>query len=100
MSAPEQLSETSHVRTVAGSLFAGVAAMTLLGAMASFVMHGGLDTPAAAAATPEERFFATPVRVEPLDVAAVQAEINRSQAQMKAVQEATARAMARLERLD
>lgn len=100
MSAADQNPETGHVRTIAGSLFAGVAAMTLFGAMASFVVHGGLDTPAAAASTPEERFFAQPVRIEPLDVADVQAEINRSQAEMKLVQEATARAMARLERLD
>lgn len=100
MSAADQTPQTGHFKTIAGSLFAGVAAMTLFGAMASFVVHGGLDTPAAAASTPEERFFAQPVRVAPLDVADVQAQINRSQADMKIVQDATARAMQRLERLD
>lgn len=100
MSAADHPAESTHVRTVVGSLFAGVAAMTLFGAMASFVVNGGLDTPAAAAQTPEERFFAQPVSIDPIDVAAVQAEINRSQAEMKVTQDSTDYAIARLRRLD
>lgn len=100
MSAAETSEENGHARTIVSSFCAGIAAMTLLGAAASFVVHGGLDMPAAAAQTPEERYFATPVRIEPIDVQAVQAEINRSQARMKITQDATARAMARLQRLD
>ncbi len=72
--------------------------MTLFGLMASFVLHGGLDTPAAAAATPAERVFAAPLTVEPINVVAIQAQIDRSQAEMRVVQDRTDHAMSRLER--
>ncbi|MET0182361.1 MAG: hypothetical protein ABW199_05690 [Caulobacterales bacterium] len=86
-------------RTIVNSLAAGVAAMTVLGAMASFVVKGGLDTPAAAASTPAEQAFANAPAVRPLDVKAVQAQLDLAAANMRVTQDATDTAMSRLERL-
>jgi len=90
--------EQSYVRAITSSLIAGVVAMTVVGAVGSFIVHGGLDTPTAAASTPDERFGEIPV-IRPLDVRAVQAQLAQAEAAMRVTQDATARSMARLERL-
>ncbi|MGE3141860.1 MAG: hypothetical protein AB7L65_00925 [Hyphomonadaceae bacterium] len=100
MSAAEPLSKShSHVQSVLGSLAAGIAAMTVLSAMGVFIAQGGLETPAANAATPSQSAFAGAPDVRPLDVARIQAELNDVQASMRVTQAATDGAMARLQRL-
>lgn len=86
-------------RSILNSLAAGVAAMTVFGVMASYVVNGGLGTPAAEASTPADAAFGDAPVVRPLDVDAVQAELEAVQAEMRATQAATAAAMTRLERL-
>lgn len=89
--------DQSRLRAIAGSFVAGVTAMTLVGAAAAFVAHGGLDTPTANAS--ETQFGAMPA-IQPLDVAAVQGQLSQIQAEMQQTLDATDPAVSRLERLD
>ncbi len=89
----------SHVQSIFGSFAAGVAVMTVLGAMGAFVANGGLSTPTAAASTPAEAAFAGAPTVRPLDVAQVQAQLADVEAEMLEVQTVTDAAMKRLEAL-
>lgn len=99
MSAEPAQKNQSHVHSVLSSLAAGIAAMTVLSAMGAFVLNGGLEPTAANASTPAEQAFAGAPRVRPLDVAAVQAQLDVVAAEMRVTQDATDAAMANLERL-
>lgn len=84
----------SNMRIIAASFVAGVGAMSLVGIVAPLVMKDGYVREAMAA-TIERQAPA----VEPLDVAAVQAELAASELRMEATRAATERAMTRLEQL-
>jgi hypothetical protein len=81
------------IRMIAASFAAGVSAMVLLGLVAPVAVQGGLSVREAMAREAE-----IPV-IEPLDVAAIEAQLARAQAEMDASRAATDEAMARLERL-
>ena len=81
------------IRMIAASFAAGVSAMVLFGLVAPVAVQGGLSVREAMA-----REAAMPV-IEPLDVAAIKAQLASAQAEMDASRAATDEAMARLERL-
>jgi hypothetical protein len=90
---PSQTKAT--IRMVAASFAAGASAMVLFGLVAPVAVQGGLSIREAIAASAESE---RPV-IEPLDVAAIQAQLAKAQAEMDASRAATDGAMARLERL-
>lgn len=81
------------IRMVAASFAAGVSAMVLLGLVAPVAVQGGLSVRDAIAAEAE------PPAIEPLDVAAIEAQLAQAQAEMDAARAATDAAITRLERL-
>ncbi len=88
---PSQTKTT--VRMVAASFVAGAGAMMLLGLVAPVAVQGGLSMRDAIAAPSQ-----APV-IEPLDVAAIEAQLAKAQAEMDASRARTDGAMERLERL-
>lgn len=90
---PSQVKATT--RMVVASFAAGAGAMVLLGLVAPVAMQGGLSVRDAFAATVEERGPA----IEPLDVAAIEAQLARADREMTAMQASTADEVAQLRRL-
>jgi len=82
------------IRTVAASFAAGVSAMVLLGLVAPVAVQGGLSVREAMAST-----NAQTAPIEPLDVASIQAQLAKAEAEMAASRARTDSAMARLDRL-
>lgn len=82
-------------RMVVGSFAAGVGAMLLVGLVAPIAMKGGLSVRDAFAATLEERQAA----IEPLDVAAIEAQLAEADRLMAASRASTTDEMAMLDRL-
>lgn len=89
---PSQTKAT--VRMVAASFAAGASAMLLVGLVAPVAVQGGLSV-RDAIAMPETQAQL----IEPLDVAAIEAQLARAEAEMKASRARTDGAMERLERL-
>ena len=89
---PSQTKAT--VRMVAASFAAGVSAMLLLGLVAPVAVQGGLSM-RDAIAMPEPQAQL----IEPLDVAAIEAQLAKAEAEMSASRARTDGAMERLERL-
>jgi hypothetical protein len=89
---PSQTKAT--IRMVAASFAAGVSAMLLLGLVAPVAVQGGLSV-RDAIALPDTQ---API-IEPLDVAAIEAQLAKAQAEMDASRARTDGAMERLERL-
>ena len=81
------------IRMIAASFAAGVSAMVLVGLVAPVAVQGGLSVREAMAQESE-----LPV-IEPLDVAAIEAQLARAQAELDASRAKTDEAMARLQRL-
>jgi len=96
---PAPSADRTHARTIISSLLAGIAATVMIGAMGAFVAGGGLDATPAAASTPTEAFFASMARPEPIDVSAVQAQLDAVDQDIARTQGATAGAMAHLDTL-
>lgn len=96
---PAPSADRTHVRTIISSLLAGIAATVVIGAMGAFVANGGLEATPASASTPTEAFFASMARPEPIDVGAVQAQLDAVEADIARTQDATAGAMSRLDTL-
>jgi hypothetical protein len=90
---PSQVKATT--RMVVASFAAGAGAMVLLGLVAPVAMQGGLSVRDAFAATVEQR---TPA-IEPLDVAAIEAQLAQADQAMSAMRDSTADEMAQLQRL-
>jgi hypothetical protein len=83
------------MRTIVASFAAGAGAMVLVGLVAPVAMKGGLTIRDAVAASMAER---APL-IEPLDVAAVQAQLAEADRAMEEMRATTADEMGRLERL-
>jgi len=96
---PANSADRTHVRTIISSLLAGIAATVVIGAMGAFVVNGGLDATPASASTPTEAFFASMARPEPIDVGAVQAQLDAVDKDIARAEGATASAMSRLDAL-
>ncbi len=90
---PSQVKATT--RMVVASFAAGASAMVLLGLVAPVAMQGGLSVRDAFAATVEERGPA----IEPLDVAAIEAQLAQADREMTAMRATTADEVAQLRRL-
>ena len=90
---PSQVKATT--RMVVASFVAGAGAMVLLGLVAPVAMQGGLSVRDAFAATVEQR---TPA-IEPLDVAAIEAQLAEADRALSAMQATTADEVAQLQRL-
>jgi hypothetical protein len=88
---PSQTKAT--IRMIVASFAAGVSAMLLFGLVAPVAVQGGLSMRDAMAAESER------AAIEPLDVAAIEAQLAEAHAAMEASRAATDEAMARLERL-
>lgn len=82
-------------RMVVASFAAGVGAMLLVGLVAPVAMKGGLAMTEAAASALEQQAPA----IEPLDVAAIEAQLAEADRAMIAMRETTADEMATLDRL-
>jgi hypothetical protein len=80
---------------VVASFAAGAGAMVLLGLVAPVAMHGGLSVRDAFAATVEQRAPA----IEPLDVAAIEAQLAEADRAMATMRDNTADEVAQLQRL-
>ena len=89
---PSQTKAT--VRMVAASFAAGVSAMLLLGLVAPVAVQGGLSM-RDSIAMPEPQAHL----IEPLDVAAIEAQLAKAEAEMDASRARTDATVARLERL-
>jgi hypothetical protein len=85
----------STLRIVTASFIAGAGGMLFLGLLAPVVMKGGLSIRDAWAATVEHQ---APV-IEPLDVAAIQAQLADAERNMDTTRAATDSAIARLDQL-
>ncbi|MEQ1708309.1 MAG: hypothetical protein ABL864_08250 [Terricaulis sp.] len=85
----------STVRLIAASFAAGAGAMVLVGLVGPVALQGGLSMRDAMAATVESE---APT-VEPLDVAAVHAQLAEAERSMASARAATDGAMSRLDRL-
>lgn len=83
------------MRTVVASFLAGAGAVVLVGFVAPVTLKGGLSIRDAVAASFETREPA----IEPLDVAAIEAQLARADREMQAMRETTADEMHRLDRL-
>lgn len=90
---PSQVKATT--RMVVASFAAGAGAMVLLGLVAPVAMQGGLNVRDAFAATVEQRAPA----IEPLDVAAIEAQLAEADQALAAMQATTADEVAQLQRL-
>jgi hypothetical protein len=90
---PSQVKATT--RMVVASFAAGAGAMVLLGLVAPVAMQGGLSVRDAFAATVEQRAPA----IEPLDVAAIEAQLAEADRALSAMQATTADEVAQLQRL-
>jgi hypothetical protein len=90
---PSQVKATT--RMVVASFAAGAGAMVLLGLVAPVAMQGGLSVRDAFAATVEQRAPA----IEPLDVAAIEAQLAEADQALAAMQATTADEVAQLQRL-
>lgn len=82
-------------RMVVGSFAAGAGAMVFLGLIAPMAMQGGLSIREAFASTVEVRQPA----IEPLDVAAIEAQLADANAAMEAMRATTDDEIANLDRL-
>jgi hypothetical protein len=82
-------------RMVVASFVAGASAMVLVGFVAPVMLKGGLSIRDAMAASMETR---API-IEPLDVAAIEAQLAQADREMQVMRETTADEMGRLERL-
>jgi len=82
------------IRMIAASFAAGASAMVLVGLVGPVAVQGGLSVRDALASTDSDR----PV-IEPLDVAAINAQLAEAQAEMDASRARTDGAMERLEQL-
>ena len=85
----------STIRLIAASFAAGAGAMALVGLVAPIALQGGLSIRDAMAATVEAEAPA----IEPLDVAAVQAQLAEAERSMASARAATDGAINRLDRL-
>lgn len=85
----------STVRMIVGSFVAGAGAMALIGLVGPVAVQGGLSVRDAFAAQMETRAPA----VEPLDVAAIEAQLEDADRAMETMRDATADNMARLDTL-
>lgn len=83
------------MRMVIGSFVAGAGAMVLVGLVAPVAMQGGLAMRDAAASAMAQR---APL-IEPLDVAAIEAQLADADRAMVAMRETTADEMVQLDRL-
>jgi hypothetical protein len=83
------------LRMVVASFAAGASAMALLGLVAPVAMKGGLSVRDAFAATVEDR---APL-IEPLDVAAIEAQLAEADSLMNAMRVSTDDEILRLEQL-
>jgi hypothetical protein len=90
---PAQNKSTFHL--VVASFVAGASAMVLAGFVAPVAIKGGLTIREAMAATVEAEAPA----IEPLDVAAIQAQLADAERTMESTRAATDGAMERLDRL-
>lgn len=90
---PSQLKSTT--RMVIGSFVAGAGAMMLVGLVAPVAMQGGLAMRDAAASV----FVEQAPLIEPLDVAAIEAQLAKADSEMLAMRENTADEVAELARL-
>jgi hypothetical protein len=90
---PSQVKATT--RMVVASFAAGAGAMVLFGLVAPVAMQGGLSVRDAFAATVEQRAPA----IEPLDVAAIEAQLAEADRAMTTMRDSTADEMAQLQRL-
>lgn len=90
---PSQVQATR--RMVVGSFAAGFGLMLLVGLVAPVAMQGGLSVRDAFAATLEQREPA----IEPLNVAAIEAQLAEADALMADMRTSTADEMAQLQRL-
>lgn len=89
-------SQTQAIRRmVVGSFAAGVGAMLLVGLVAPVAMKGGLSVRDAFAATIEQRQPA----IEPLDVAAIEAQLAEADRLMAEMRASTSDEMVMLQRL-
>jgi hypothetical protein len=87
--------QKSTVRIVAASFVAGAGAMIFAGLAAPLALQGGLSIREAWAATVEQE---QPL-IQPLDVAAINAQLADAERSMEGSRAATEAAMARLDRL-
>jgi hypothetical protein len=85
----------STIRIVTASFIAGAGAMLFAGLVAPVAMQGGLSIREAWAATVTQE---API-IEPLDVAAINAQLADAERSMEGSRQATEVAMARLDRL-
>lgn len=83
------------LRLIVASFVAGAGAMVLVGLVGPVALQGGLSMRDAWAATVEDKGPA----IEPLDVAAIQAQLVDAERTMETTRAATDGAMNRLERL-
>ncbi|HVK80052.1 MAG TPA: hypothetical protein VM915_05515 [Verrucomicrobiae bacterium] len=90
---PSQAKAT--VRMVIGSFVAGAGAMMLVGLVAPVAMQGGLSMRDAAASA----FVQQEPLIEPLDVAAIEAQLAKADIEMIAMREMTADEIVNLDRL-
>lgn len=85
----------STFRVITASFAAGVGIMLLVGLVAPVAVQGGLNVRDAMAATVQAKAPA----IEPLDLVAVQAQLNEAERSMYVARAATDDAIARLEQL-
>lgn len=85
----------NSIRIVSASFLAGAGAMLFAGLVAPLAMQGGLSIREAWAATVQQE---QPL-IEPLDVAAISAQLADAERSMEGSRAATDAAMARLDRL-
>lgn len=89
------MSSSNTVRMVAASFAAGASAMVMVGLVAPIAMQGGLAMRDAMAATIEQEAPA----VQPLDVVAVQAQLDEARRAVATSHSVNDGAMARLDQL-
>jgi len=93
---PREAKSGSQARVIAASFTGGVAAMALAGLVCTVAAGGGLSLTAAHASP---LAHAGAPAVQPIDVAAVQAQLTRAESDMRETQTATNGAMTRLQAL-
>lgn len=96
MSKAEKAESRSSFRVIAASFVAGAGAMTLAGLVAPVALKGGLSIRDAMAATVTDEH--KPL-IEPVDVAAVNAQLAKAERDMSDARAATDETIARLDRL-
>jgi hypothetical protein len=89
------LQRKATMRMVVASFAAGASAMLLVGLVAPLAMQSGLSVREAFAATVEQRAPA----IEPLNVAAIEAQLAAADEQMASMRASTADEVAQLDRL-